>query len=125
MFKASLSTVQTMFKDQSESSSSKTRKELRTVIEETSAPVVIKTLKIVLLNLFRGERSKLKMFLLQIEMNICFNKLQFKLEADKVLYTATYLKNCTAKWFQSVLTNYLEQKVKNHDDNIIKTFIFF
>ena len=59
--------------------------------------VIIKTLKIALLNLFKRERSHLKSFLLQVEMNIHFNEFQFKMNADKVLYTAIYLKDYAVK----------------------------
>ena len=125
MFKASLSTIYTMFKNQSESSFLRQREELKTVVKKAASSVVIKTLKIVLSDLFRGERSKLKTFLLQIKMNIHFNKLQFKLNTDKMLYTATYLRNHTVKWFQSVLTDFLKQKIKNQNNNTIKIFVFF
>ncbi len=103
----------------------KQREVLKTVIEKLSTSVVVKTLKIALSDLFRGERSKLKTFLLQIKMNICFNESQFKLNTDKVMYTAIYLKDYTVKWFQSVLTDYLKQKEKNQDNNTIKIFTFF
>ena len=86
-----------MFKDQSESSFLRQREALKTVIEKSSANVITKTLKIASSDLFKGERSKLKTFLLQIEMNICFNKSQFKSDTDKVLYTATYLRDHAAK----------------------------
>ena len=71
-------------------------KTVQEVLEVVSS-VIIKILKIALLNLFKRERSKLKSFLLQVEMNICFNKLQFKTDANKVLYTVTYLQNYAAK----------------------------
>ena len=60
-------------------------------VSEAVSPVVIKTLKIALPNLFKSERSRLKSFLLQVEMNIYFNEPQFKTDADKMLYTTTYL----------------------------------
>ena len=66
-------------------------------MKEVTASVITKTLKIASLNLFKGKRSKLKPFLLQVKMNICFNKLQFKIDTDKVLYAATYLQDYTAK----------------------------
>ena len=59
--------------------------------------MIIKTLKIVFLDLFRDERSKLKPFLLQVEINIHFNKPQFKTNADKMLYITVYLSNYTVK----------------------------
>ena len=92
MFKVSSATIILISEDQSESSSFKKREKIKTVQEvpEAVSSVVIKTLKIALLNLFKSERSRLKSFLLQIEMNICFNKLQFEMNADKVLYTAIY-----------------------------------
>ena len=104
-----------MLKDQSKSSSSKQRERMKTVREVLRAvsSVVIKTLKIALSNLFKKERSCLKPFLLQVEMNNQFNKPQFKTEADKILYTAIYLKDYTAKWFQSVLTDFLKQETEN------------
>ena len=74
---------------------------MKTVREvlETAGSVVTKTLKIALLNLFKSERSRLKPFLLQVEMNIHFDESQFKTDADKMLYITTYLRNYTAKWF--------------------------
>ena len=59
--------------------------------------MIIKILKIVLLNLFKGERSRLKPFLLQIKMNIYFNELQFKTDINKVLYAVTYLQDYAVK----------------------------
>ena len=59
--------------------------------------VIIKIFKIALLNIFKSEISKLKLFLLQVEMNVHFNKSQFKSDTDKVLYTATYLRDYTVK----------------------------
>ena len=97
MFKASLMTSYVMFKNQSESSFSKQQEGLKTIIDKAVTLVITKTLKIALSDLFKRERSKLKTFLLQVEMNICFNKSQFKLNADKVLYTATYLQDYTVK----------------------------
>ena len=72
---------------------------MKTVREvlETAESVIIKILKIVLVNLFKSERSRLKPFLLQIEMNICFNKSQFKTDADKILYITTYLRDYAIK----------------------------
>ena len=66
-------------------------------ILKTAGSVITKILKITSLNLFKSKRSRLKSFLLQIKMNICFNKLQFKTDADKVFYTATYLRNYAVK----------------------------
>ena len=97
MFKALSITIYTMFKDQSESFFLRQRKGLRTVMKEAASSVIIKTLKIALSDLFKKERSKLKTFLLQFKMNIHFNELQFKLDADKMLYTAMYLRNYTVK----------------------------
>ena len=71
----------------------KTIREISEVIDS----VVTKILKIALFNLFKSERGRLKSFLLQIEMNIQFNEPQFKLNADKVLYTIIYLQDHTAK----------------------------
>ena len=68
------------------------QKELKAV-----SSVIIKTLKIALLNLFKSKRSRLKSFLLQVKMNIHFNKLQVKTDADKMLYIVTYLRNYAVK----------------------------
>ena len=125
MFKASLMIIYTMFKNQSEFSFLKQREELKTVVKRVTSLMITKTLKIVLSDLFKRERSKLKTFLLQIKMNIHFNELQFKSDINKVLYAVIYLRDYTAKWFQSVLTDFLKQKVKNQDNNIVKIFTFF
>ena len=100
---------------------------MKTVREilETTESVITKTLKIVLSNLFKSERSRLKPFLLQVKINIYFNEFQFKINADKMLYTATYLRNYTVKWFQPVLTDYLKQKIKNQNNDTVKIFTFF
>ena len=66
-------------------------------MKKAALSVITKTLKIVLPDLFREEKSKLKTFLLQIEMNIYFNELQFKLNINKILYTVTYLRDHTVK----------------------------
>ena len=97
MFKVSSLTSYIMFKKQFKSFFFKQREGLQTVIKRATVSVVMKTLKITSSDLFKRERSKLKTFLLQVEMNIYFNELQFKSKADKVLYTATYLQDHTAK----------------------------
>ena len=58
-----------------------------------SAYIVIKILKIAHSNIFKKKRERLKVFLLQIKIKIRFNETQFKSKVDKILYTATYLKN--------------------------------
>ena len=82
-----------MSEDQFKSFSFKKQEKIKTVREvlEIINPVITKILKIALLNLFKSERNRLKPFLLQVKMNICFNKLQFKTDANKVLYTTIYL----------------------------------
>ena len=87
--------------------------------------VIIKTLKIAPSNIFKSKRGKLKLFLLQIKINVHFNKLQFKSNTDKILYTATYLRDYTIKCFQLVLTNFLEELKKNCNRNINKIFSYF
>ena len=88
-----------MSKDRLEFSSFKKRERMKTVQEvlEVVSSVIIKIFKIALLNLFKSERSRLKSFLLQVKINICFNELQFKMNTDKILYAVTYLQNYTAK----------------------------
>ena len=59
--------------------------------------MIIKTFKIAHFNVFKRKREKLKVFLLQININIRFNKAQFKLKVNKILYTVTYLRDNTVK----------------------------
>ena len=66
-------------------------------MKETVAPVITKTFKIALLNVFKEVKRKLEPFLFQIKMNVYFNKPQFKNNTNKVLYTAIYLKDNAVK----------------------------
>ena len=59
--------------------------------------IIIKILKIASLDVFKSERDKLKPFLLQIEINVQFNKSQFKSDTNKMLYTVIYLRDNAVK----------------------------
>src|SRR3954465_4237725 len=56
---------------------------------------------------YSGGKDKLKPFLAQTELYTNFNRDLFVTEADKVLYTASYLRGAAANWFQPYQANYL------------------
>ncbi len=54
---------------------------------------MINVLKVPALNVFTGERGKLRAFLIKLELYIGFNQTKFRSEMDKGLFIVSYLKN--------------------------------
>ena len=89
---------------------------------QTSFIVIMqsKSLKIKKSKIFKKERFKLRAFITQCELYINFNINQFAIHKKKVLWAASYLRDDAFRWFETYITNVLN----NFDDeNVWKTAI--
>ena len=84
------------------------------------APVIIKPLKINTPEPFDGSRGKLQAFFSQIELFFGFNVDRFHTNKHKILFASTYLRGPAFKWFNSFLTDFLNNKPDKRDDNMIE-----
>ena len=84
------------------------------------APVIIKPLKISTPELFDGDRGKLRAFFSQVELFFGFNVERFPTNEHKVLFASTYLRGPAFKWFNSFLTDFLNNKPDKRDDDTVE-----
>ena len=97
-----------------------TRGEAPAVAPEIPASVIIKPLKINTPELFDGSRGKLQAFFSQIELFFGFNIDRFPTNEHKVLFASTYLGGPAFEWFNSFLTDFLNNEPDKRDDDTIK-----
>ena len=99
-----------------------TRGQAPAVAPEIPAPasVIIKPLKINTSEPFDGSRRKLQAFFSQVELFFGFNADRFPTDKHKVLFASTYLRGPAFKWFNSFLTDFLNNKPDKRDDNTIE-----
>ena len=83
------------------------------------APVIIKPLKINTPELFDSSRGKLRAFFSQIEIFFGFNVDRFPTDEHKVLFASTYLRGPAFKWFNSFLTDFLNNEPDKKDNDTI------
>ena len=84
------------------------------------APVIIKPLKINTPEPFDGSKGKLRAFFSQIELFFGFNVDKFSTDKHKVLFASTYLRGPAFEWFNSFLTDFLNNEPDKRDDNTIE-----
>ena len=84
------------------------------------APVIIKPLKINTPEPFDGGREKLQAFFSQVELFFAFNAERFPTNEHKVLFASTYLRGPAFKWFNSFLTDFLNNKPDKRDNNMVE-----
>ena len=84
------------------------------------APVIVKPLKINTLELFDGSRGKLQAFFSQVELFFEFNAERFPTDEHKVLFASTYLRGPAFEWFNSFLTDFLNNEPDKRDDNTVE-----
>ncbi len=84
------------------------------------APVIIKPLKINTPEPFDGNRGKLRAFFSQIELFFGFNVDRFPTDKHKVLFASTYLRGLAFEWFNSFLTDFLNNEPDKRDNNTIE-----
>ena len=83
------------------------------------APVIIKPLKINTPEPFDGSRGKLQAFFSQVELFFGFNADRFPTNKYKVPFASTYLRGPAFKWFNSLLTDFLNNELdKRHNDKV-------
>ena len=83
------------------------------------APVIIKPLKINTLELFDGSRGKLRAFFSQVKLFFGLNAERFPTNEHKVLFASTYLRGPAFEWFNSFLTDFLNNEPDKRDDNTV------
>ena len=84
------------------------------------APVIIKPLKIITSEPFDGSREKLQGFFSQIELFFGFNVDRFPTDKHNVLFGSTYLRGPAFKWFNSFLTDFLNNEPDKRDNDTIE-----
>src|SRR5438045_5078441 len=72
-----------------------------------------KPVKVPLLDPFHGDRSKLKQFLMQVDLYITFNQKKFKSDHSKAMWTSSFLKGTAFNWIET----YIEDHLKNYSSN--------
>ena len=83
-------------------------------------PVIIKPLKINTPELFDGSRGKLRAFFSQVELFFGFNVDRFPTNEHKVLFASTYLRGPAFEWFNSFLTNFLNNEPDKRDNDTVE-----
>ena len=83
-------------------------------------PVIIKPLKINTLEPFDDSRGKLREFFSQVELFFGFNVDRFPTGEHKVLFASTYLRGPAFEWFNSFLTNFLNNEPDKRDNDKIE-----
>jgi hypothetical protein len=87
-----------------------------------------KNIKYKVLDNYYGEQSKLKGFLMQVELYITFNDKQFALETKKVLWVVLLLEGKALYWIEEHLEEYLTKRDKyrrvmsNMSNNALEIF---
>ena len=106
------------------STTGSTRGQALAVAPEIPAPapalVIIKPLRINTSEPFDGSRGKLRAFFSQIELFFEFNVDRFPTDKHKVLFASTYLRGPAFEWFNSFLTDFLNNKPDKSDNNTKK-----
>ena len=69
---------------------------------------------------FKGEQDKLKAFITQSELYLKYNKV--KVECDKILTIATYLKGDAFKWFKPRIQDFLDYDKSDQDRETVHIF---
>ena len=83
-------------------------------------PVIIKPLKINTPELFEGSRGKLQAFFSQVELFFGLNAERFPTDKHKVLFASTYLRGPAFEWFNSFLTDFLNNKPDKRDNDTVE-----
>ena len=84
------------------------------------ALVIIKLLKINTPEPFDGSRRKLRTCFSQIELFFGFNVDKFPTDKHKVLFASTYLKGPAFEWFNSFLTDFLNNEPDKRDNDTVE-----
>jgi len=89
--------------------------------QETSIFSVNK-IKISTLNLYHNDWDKLEAYLVQIKLYIKQHSFQLKFIENKILFASIYLKDNAFTWFHHYLTNYLQKKSEEQEEEIKMIF---
>ena len=91
--------------------------QLQETIRMLKAWQSVKSVKVQTPEFFDGAQSKLDHFLTWLDLYLCINQEQIILEANKVLFTSTYLTEFVFDWFEPILCDYQEHIHQMQDDN--------
>jgi hypothetical protein len=69
-----------------------------------------KDLKMSTPDTFSGDRSKLKAFLIQVELFIGFNSTRFNSDTERVLWTTALLRGAAFNWIEAFITDYMDNR---------------
>ena len=87
---------------------------------QAPAPVIIKPLKINTPEPFDSGKGKLQAFFSQVKLFFRFNAERFPTNEHKVLFASSYLKGPAFEWFNSFLTDFLNNKTDKKDNNTVE-----
>ncbi len=79
-------------------------------------------IKISTLNLYHDDQDKLEAYLVQIKLYVKRHSFQFKFIENKVLFAFIYLRDNAFTWFHHYLTNYLQKKSEEWEEEINMIF---
>ena len=85
-----------------------------------SASVIIKPLKINTPEPLDGSRGKLQAFFSQVELFFEFNADRFPTNEHKVLFASTYLRGPAFEWFNSFLTDFLNNEPDKRNNDTVE-----
>ena len=69
---------------------------------------MVKTLKIHKTDLYYGNQDKLKGWLYQVQVNICFQQDRLKFKADQALYALAYCREKAWDFIEPAITQFLK-----------------
>jgi len=72
------------------------------------------TLRIAFPDMFKGDRSQLKAFILQCNLYMGFNAKYFDNETAQVLWAVALLRGPAADWMDTFITDFMETKSVNN-----------
>ena len=96
--------------------------QLQEHIQRLEGRLAAKSVKVRLPKPFNGNRSKLRAFLIQLDMYIHMNREKLITEAERVLLAATYLTRPAFNWFEPFVRDYQEHKEDNQANETDEIF---
>lgn len=83
---------------------------------QPAAPILVgeidKNLKVKVPDSFSGERSKLRGFLIQVDLYLTFNNKRFASDTERILWVVTLLQGAALNWIEGFVQDYLENTNK-------------
>jgi hypothetical protein len=82
----------------------------------TTGDAVTRTKEDFKVDLFRGDRTKLRAYLIQLKLVFKLHSAKYPEGSTQVLFAATYLRDAAFSWFEPYMSDYLDEEDDNEDD---------